>query len=51
MATHSIILAENSMDRGGWYVIVHGVTKNQTLQSTHTHTQVSKRGLWAVGLV
>ena len=29
MATHSSIL-ENSMDRGAWLVIVHGVAKNQT---------------------
>ena len=28
MATHSSILAlENPMDRGGWWAIVHGVTR------------------------
>ena len=33
---------ENSMDRGVWQAIVHGVTKSQTWLSihTHTHTQV-----------
>ena len=34
---------ENSMDRGAWQTIVHGVTKSQTWPSnwthTHTHTQ------------
>ena len=31
MATYSSILAwENSMDRGAWSVIVHGVAKNRT---------------------
>ena len=31
MATHSSIPAwENSMDRGAWQAIVHGVTKSQT---------------------
>ena len=31
MATHfSILNLENSMDRGGWQAIVHGVTKNWT---------------------
>ena len=29
---------ENSMDRGAWQATVHGVTKNQTRLSTHTHT-------------
>ena len=29
---------ENSIDRGAWWAIVHGVSKNQTLLSTHTHT-------------
>ena len=30
-ATHSNILAlENSMDRGAWQAIVHGVSKSQT---------------------
>ena len=26
---------ENSMDRGAWWAIVHGVTKNQTQLSMH----------------
>ena len=31
MTTHSSILGlENSMDRGVWQTIIHGVTKNQT---------------------
>ena len=30
---------ENSMDRGAWQAIVHGVIKNQTrLNDSHTHT-------------
>ena len=28
---------ENSMERGAWWATVHGVTKSQTLLSTHTH--------------
>ena len=28
----------NSMDRGTWQVQDHGITKNQTRLSTHTHT-------------
>ena len=46
MATQSSILAwKNSIDRGAWQAIVHGVTKSRTLVSarahthTHTHTQ------------
>ena len=38
---------ENSMDRGAWWIIVHGVTKSQAWLSdyhthacTHTHTHV-----------
>ena len=30
MATHSSILAWRIPDRGGWWVIVHGVAKSQT---------------------
>ena len=26
---------ENSMDRGAWWAIVHGITKSQTRLSTH----------------
>ena len=29
---------ENSMHRGAWRAIVHGVTKNQIRLNTHTHT-------------
>ena len=29
---------ENSMDRGAWQAIVHGVTKSQTQLSMHTHS-------------
>ena len=32
---------ENSMFRGAWRVIVHGVTKSQTRLSTHTHTHTN----------
>ena len=28
---------ENSMDRGAWQAIVHGVTKSQIRLNTHTH--------------
>ena len=29
---------ENSMDRGAWWVTVHGATKRRTRLSAHTHT-------------
>ena len=29
---------ENPMDRGAWWVMVHGVTKSQMLLSTHIPT-------------
>ena len=32
---------ENSVDRGAWWAIVHGVTKNQTHPSTHEHIESS----------
>ena len=35
MATHSSILARNPMNRGAWWVALHGVTKSQTWLSTH----------------
>ena len=38
MATQYSCL-ENSMDRGAWQAMVHGVTKSQTRLSTHTYTQ------------
>ena len=28
---------ENSMDQGAWWALVHGVSKDQTRSSTHTH--------------
>ena len=34
MAT--VLLLENSMDRGVWWATVHGVTKSQTLLSDFT---------------
>ena len=45
MATHSSILAENSMDGGALWAAIHGVAKNSTQLSvcvhvcTHIHTQ------------
>ena len=30
------------MDRGGWWAIVHGVTKSQTHLSTNTHTYTQR---------
>ena len=38
MATHSSILADDSMDRGAWRATVPGVANSQTRLSTHTHT-------------
>ena len=36
------------MDRGAWWVIVHGVTKSQTrLSDQHTLSLVSRHGLQA----
>ena len=31
---------ENSMGSGAWRATVHGITKNQTQQSTDTHTHI-----------
>ena len=43
MATHSSILAwENSVDRGAWWAIVHGVAKSQTQLSSWAHQDPSK---------
>ena len=38
---------ENSMDRGAWWVTVHGVTKSQitTKRLTHTHTHTHTHNL------
>ena len=39
----------NSMDRGAWRTIVHGVAKSQTQLSTHTHTPESEHGAMGRG--
>ena len=40
MATHfSILNLENSMDRGAWWAIVHGITKTQTRLNMHTRSK------------
>ena len=37
---------ENSMDRGVWWDMAHGVAKNRTLLSTHTQMRkLSLRGI------
>ena len=41
---------ENSMDRGVWQAIVHGVTKSQTWLSIHTHTHTFISFLTVLGL-
>ena len=39
MVTHSSILAwKNSMDKGAWWAVVHGIAKSWTRLSIHTHT-------------
>ena len=39
-ATHSSIsYLKNSMDRGAWPAIVHGITKTRSRLSTHAHTK------------
>ena len=55
MATHSSILTwKNSMDRGAWQAIVHGVAKHWTWLSLHTSVQFSpsimSNALWPRGL-
>ena len=37
---------ENSMDRGDWYAIGHGVAENRTCLSTHTHTHTHTLSCW-----
>ena len=37
-----ILAWENSMDRGAWWAIVHGVTKRQTQLNTNTHTYTQR---------
>ena len=37
-----ILAWENSMDRGVWWAIVHGVTKSQIQLSTNTHTYTQR---------
>ena len=34
---HQYSCLENSMDRGGWRAVVHGVTKSQTRLSVPSH--------------
>ena len=47
MATHSHLLAwKNSMDKGAWQVIVHGVAESNMTEwprSTHRHSSEQKR--------
>jgi len=31
---------EDSMDRGSWWALVHGATKNPTRPSTHAHIEM-----------
>ena len=38
----SIFCLENSMDRGGWWALVHGAAKSQTQLSNSTHTHTGK---------
>ena len=49
METHSSILAwKNSMDRGAWQAIVHGVTKSQAwLRTEPAHTTTNLSYPWA----
>ena len=35
---------ENSMDKGAWSAIMHGVVNSQTEQLTHTHTHIHTNG-------
>ena len=36
-------LSKNSMDRGAWWAMVHGVTKSETRLSTHVCTQTKSQ--------
>ena len=36
MATPSVFLLENPMDRGAWRATVHGVTESDVTEHTHT---------------
>ena len=38
---------ENPMDRGAWWVTVHGVTKSWTRLSNFTHTKLVQWFVWA----
>ena len=43
MATHSITLAwKNPMDRGAWWVTIHGVTESGTTEATKQGHQVNE---------
>ena len=49
MATHSSILAWRiPVDRGAWWVTVHGVTKSWTQLSQHS-TKKAKKGFFLFG--
>ena len=41
MATPSVFLLENPMDRGAWRATVHGVTESDVTEHTHTQIQIS----------
>ena len=45
-----VLLRENPIDRGAWWVTVHGVTKSQTQlrDGAHAHAWVCM-GAWALG--
>ena len=46
MATHSSILAWRiPIDRGAWWVTVHGITKDWTRLSNFTHKELYKKDL------
>ena len=46
MATHSSGTAwKNLMDRGAWWALAHGVSKNQTqLKQMSTHAELFRKG-------
>ena len=42
---------ENSMDRGAWQAIVHGVAKSQTVVKAHTHTHTYTQTLLLIRFI